>query len=197
MLRKLAWCLSLLGIGMGLLSAGLIRWLGWGLIVLGGGYGLIMLRVLGEGGRAAVGNGRGPRGQYARLRGGHSLVGGRSRPHQCAAAFTVVAALVGRQRRMLVRHHGWSHLRGRDTVAYVLAAPVLRLSVPRRDITRVGVDAGEGGGVRPGPEPAARTRNYLSVLAASRLTHRTTLCVTRPTMAAKRRKATARNQAPG
>ena len=48
MLRKLAWCLSLLGIGIGLLSAGLIRWLGWGLIVLGGGYGLIMLRVLGE-----------------------------------------------------------------------------------------------------------------------------------------------------
>ena len=48
MLRKLAWSVSLLGIGAGLLAAGSIRWLGWTLILAGGGYGLLVLRALGE-----------------------------------------------------------------------------------------------------------------------------------------------------
>jgi hypothetical protein len=48
MFRKLAWCISLLGIGGGLLAAGLVPWLGWSLVVLGGGYSLVVLRALGE-----------------------------------------------------------------------------------------------------------------------------------------------------
>jgi hypothetical protein len=48
MFRKLAWCISLLGIGGGLLAAGLVPWLGWSLGVLGGGYSLVVLRALGE-----------------------------------------------------------------------------------------------------------------------------------------------------
>jgi hypothetical protein len=46
--RKAAVCLVLVVIGVGLLSAGLVRWLGWGLLILGAGYGLVLLRALGE-----------------------------------------------------------------------------------------------------------------------------------------------------
>jgi hypothetical protein len=48
MLHKAAWCLGLVGIGAGLLTADLVRWLGWGLIFVGAGYILVLLRALGE-----------------------------------------------------------------------------------------------------------------------------------------------------
>lgn len=46
--RKLALCLSVLGIGAGLLQLGLPSLLGWALVALGGGYALVVLRSLGE-----------------------------------------------------------------------------------------------------------------------------------------------------
>jgi hypothetical protein len=46
--RRFAWCLSLLALGAGLVTADLVRWLGWGLMLLGGGYALVLLRALGE-----------------------------------------------------------------------------------------------------------------------------------------------------
>ena len=46
--RKLALCLSVLGIGVGLLMLKLPSLIGWGLVALGGGYALIILRSLGE-----------------------------------------------------------------------------------------------------------------------------------------------------
>jgi hypothetical protein len=46
--RKLAFCLSVLGIGAGLLMLKLRSLIGWGLVALGGGYALVILRSLGE-----------------------------------------------------------------------------------------------------------------------------------------------------
>ena len=47
-LRKLALCLGLLGVGVGLLGAGVARWIGWALVLGAGGYAVVLLRALGE-----------------------------------------------------------------------------------------------------------------------------------------------------
>ena len=108
---------------------------------------------IGEG-VAALGHCRGASGECARLRRGHGAVGRRAGPHQCAAPAEAMAAIPGRWHRLSVRRHCCAHLRGRGAVAHLIPAPVLCLSVPRRHVAGLGVDARDRGVLtrRPGSE---------------------------------------------